>query len=75
MLPDNYDSSHQYPLMVVFPYFDDRPDLLGTMFFKKYNDPMIEDFISVVVNPLGHTMGSYMGDTAVMDCINHVKSN
>ena len=75
LLPANYDDLHQYPLMIVFPYFDERPDLLATMFRKAYNDPMIEDFISILINPLGQTMGSYMGDTAIIDCIDHVKKN
>lgn len=71
-LPDEYDDSLEYPLVVVFPYFDERNDLLSTMFHNIRKDKTIEKAIYIQVNTLGQTMGSYIGDRAVVDCITHV---
>lgn len=72
-VPTGYDETKKYSLVLAFPYFDDRPDLLFTMFNKYNKKKDKEDAIFVLIDPLGQTMGSYIGDVAINDCIEHIK--
>ena len=64
--PQNYDSNKTYPLIIHFSTYE------LTNYSQYYKNYLTEDVISVDISQRGFTMGSYVGEAAILETLDDI---